>query len=126
MERDGRIDRDHNIRTAHFQLLQTETRKGKRFKFLKSLRKNPATMLQQSEYGWFAKHFLGEAPHSITAKHYAHEKYPLPLSHFFHVSPLSAVNVFPAVGAGRGLTLSPSIQYTSWIAASASQGCVSL
>jgi hypothetical protein len=28
-------------------------------------------MLYQSEYGRFAEHFLGEAPHSIANKHYA-------------------------------------------------------
>ncbi len=73
VERDGRIDRDNNIRTAYFQLLQTKPLKDKRFKSLKALRKTPATMLQQSAYGRFSEHFLGEAPHSITAKHYAHE-----------------------------------------------------
>ncbi len=74
VERNGRIDRDNNLRTAWFQLL-TEIMKlpKEQRKPLKSFRKTPSTMLQQSKYGRFAEHFLGEAPHSVTAKHYAHE-----------------------------------------------------
>jgi hypothetical protein len=37
------------------------------------LRKTAASTLQDSKYGRFAEHYLGEAPHSITTIHYAHE-----------------------------------------------------
>jgi hypothetical protein len=38
---------------------------------LKSLRKTPATMLENhAEFGRYAEYFLGEAPHSIASRHY--------------------------------------------------------
>ena len=49
-----------------------EISKTKR-KPLKSLRKTGATLLENSEYGRFSEHFLGEAPHSTASRHYAHK-----------------------------------------------------
>ena len=46
--------------------------KDKRKPF-KSLRKTGASLLENSQYGRFSEHFLGEAPKTIASRHYAHK-----------------------------------------------------
>jgi integrase len=40
---------------------------------LKSLRKTGASILENSQYGRFSEHYLGEAPKTIASRHYAHK-----------------------------------------------------
>ncbi len=70
-EKNGKFNRNNNIRTAYFQLQQQiEIPKDQR-KPLKSLRKTPASMLENHpEYGRYAEYFLGEAPSSVAGRHY--------------------------------------------------------
>lgn len=73
---DGIFWRDDNIKSSYWQLQtrQLKLKKGdKRRKPLKSFRKTGATLLEQSKYGRFAEHFLGEAPTTIANAHYAHQ-----------------------------------------------------
>jgi integrase len=71
--------RDDNIKSA-YQQLQTRILKLKKGdpkrKPLKSLRKTGASILEQSEYGRFSEHFLGEAPNTVSRKHYAVQNGP--------------------------------------------------
>jgi integrase len=70
----GKWWRDDNIKSEFFRLQSKQMKlpKGRR-KSLKSFRKTGASMLEQSQFGRFAEHYLGEAPHTITSKHYAHQ-----------------------------------------------------
>jgi integrase len=74
--KNDKLNRNSNIHSAYFQLvkgmkLPPEQRKG-----LKAFRKTGATMLEQSAYGRFTEHYLGEAPQTITSKHYSHKNGP--------------------------------------------------
>ena len=73
-DKDGKWKRNNNIKNSFFRLLvkQMKLPKDKR-KPLKSLRKTGATLLENSEYGRFSEHYLGEAPHSTASRHYAHK-----------------------------------------------------
>jgi hypothetical protein len=70
-EKDGKFNRNNNIRTAYFQL-QTKAKIPKdQRKPLKSMRKTSASMLEEHEsYGRYAEYFLGEAPSSVASRHY--------------------------------------------------------
>ena len=70
-EKNGVFSRNSNIKSSWFRLAQTAL--GDKKKPLKSLRKTPATILENSEYGRFAEHFLGEAPKTIASRHYTHK-----------------------------------------------------
>lgn len=73
-EKNGKFDRNSNIKTAYFQLVAVKLKIAKEDrKPLISLRKTPATMLENSQYGRFSEHFLGEAPHTTASRHYAHK-----------------------------------------------------
>jgi integrase len=49
------------------------TEERRRQKPLKSLRKTGASFLENSQYGRFSEHYLGEAPKTIASRHYAHK-----------------------------------------------------
>jgi len=71
--------RDDNIKSAYQQLQDRRLKLEKtdpRRKPLKSLRKTGASILEQSEYGRFSEHFLGEAPNTVSRKHYAVQNGP--------------------------------------------------
>jgi integrase len=70
-EKNGKFDRNNNIKSSWFRLVQTVL--GKKKKPLKALRKTPATILENSQYGRFAEHFLGEAPKTVASRHYTHK-----------------------------------------------------
>lgn len=76
-DKEGKWKRRNNIKSEFFRL-QHRTMKlsAKERKPLKSLRKTGATMLEQSVYGRFAEHYLGEAPSTIASKHYVHKNGP--------------------------------------------------
>lgn len=52
---------------------QEQTAAKQQRKPLKSLRKTGASMLENSQYGRFSEHYLGEAPKTIASRHYAHK-----------------------------------------------------
>jgi len=68
VEKNGKFSRISNIKCNFFRI----QRKTGIKKPLKSVRKTSASLLETHlEYGRYAEYFLGEAPSSITAKHYA-------------------------------------------------------
>ena len=71
---DGKWKRDNNVQTQFFKLQgeQMELPKEKR-KPWKSLRKTGATLIENSEYGRFSEHYLGEAPSTTASRHYSHK-----------------------------------------------------
>lgn len=71
-ETHGKFNRKTNIGSAWVELMRKAAWKKEDNKPpLKSLRKTPATMLENHlEYGRYAEYFLGEAPHSIASRHY--------------------------------------------------------
>jgi integrase len=52
---------------------EEQTTADRQRKPLKSLRKTGASMLENSQYGRFSEHYLGEAPKTIASRHYAHK-----------------------------------------------------
>lgn len=70
----GKFVRLDNIKSMFFRLqrdtlvLAKEDRKDWR-----SLRKTGASTIEQSKYGRFSEHYLGEAPKNITSRHYVHK-----------------------------------------------------
>ena len=63
----GKFNRINNVKCAIFRLRQRTGQK----KSLKYLRKTAASMLEgHLEYGRYAEYFLGEAPQSVTSRHY--------------------------------------------------------
>ena len=70
----GKWKRNNAVKCMFFRLLNNTMKlpKEKR-KPLKSLRKTGATMLENSAYGRFTEHYLGEAPSTTASRHYAHK-----------------------------------------------------
>jgi len=63
----GKFNLTNNVKCAIFRLRQRTGQK----KSLKYLRKTAASMLEgHLEYGRYAEYFLGEAPSSVTSRHY--------------------------------------------------------
>jgi integrase len=71
--KNGKLSRNQNIQFAYRRLQEKMKVEGEAKKGLKAFRKTGATILEQSPYGRFAEHYLGEAPQTITSKHYAHQ-----------------------------------------------------
>jgi integrase len=71
--KNGKLSRNQNIQFAYRRLQEKMKVTGKAKKGLKAFRKTGATLLEQSQYGRFAEHYLGEAPHTTASKHYAHK-----------------------------------------------------
>ncbi|MGO8748663.1 MAG: tyrosine-type recombinase/integrase [Thermoguttaceae bacterium] len=73
----GKWNRKNNVKTEYFRLQYRKLKlpKGER-KPLKSLRKTGATLLEQSIYGRFSEHYLGEAPSTMASRHYVHKNGP--------------------------------------------------
>ncbi len=72
-DKDGKWMRNNNIKNSFFRLLVRMKLPKEDRKPLKSLRKTGATLLENSKYGRFSEHFLGEAPHSTASRHYSHK-----------------------------------------------------
>lgn len=72
--KNDKLNRNSNIHSAYFQL-QRKVPEGMR-KGLKSLRKTGATTMNNGPHGSFAEHYLGEAPTTVSLKHYTHENGP--------------------------------------------------
>ncbi len=77
-DNDGKWGRKNNIKSAIFRLQRDvlELKDAKNRKPLKSFRKTGATFLEQSAYGRFTEHYLGEAPSTMASRHYAHKNGP--------------------------------------------------
>ena len=71
--KNGKSSRNQNIQCAYRRLQEKMKVTGMAKKGLKAFRKTGATLLEQSQYGRFAEHYLGEAPQTIASKHYAHK-----------------------------------------------------
>ena len=71
---EGKFCRLNAVKSALFHLQHDVMKLAKKDrKPLKSLRKTGATMLENSVYGRFSEHYLGEAPKTIASRHYAHK-----------------------------------------------------
>ena len=66
----GKLNRNSNIQSAYFQLQKKVPEAMRRG--LKTLRKTGASLLEQSAYGRFSEHYLGEAPKTTASRHYSH------------------------------------------------------
>jgi integrase len=71
--KNGKLSRNQNIQFAYRRLQEKMKVEGEAKKGLKAFRKTGATLLEQSQYGRFAEHYLGEAPSTIASRHYAHK-----------------------------------------------------
>jgi integrase len=70
-EKNGKFNRNNNVKTAYFHLWETKFKQTKGFKPFKTLRKTAASLLEtHKEYGRYAEYFLGETPRSIASRHY--------------------------------------------------------
>ncbi len=72
-EVDGKWKRNNAVKCSFFRLLNKMKLSKDKKKPLKSLRKTGATLLENSEYGRFSEHYLGEAPHTTASRHYSHK-----------------------------------------------------
>ena len=73
-DRGGKWKRNNAIKCMFFRLVNNTMKLPKEErKPLKSLRKTGATMLENSAYGRFTEHYLGEAPATTASRHYAHK-----------------------------------------------------
>jgi integrase len=77
-DKDGKWHRKNNIKGLFFQFQFRELglKKPEQRKPLKSFRKTGATLLEQSVYGRFSEHYLGEAPSTMASRHYVHKNGP--------------------------------------------------
>ena len=70
-EKNGKFNRNNNVKTAYFHLWETKFKQTKGFKPFKTLRKTAASSLEShKDFGRFAEYFLGEVPSSIAGRHY--------------------------------------------------------
>ena len=72
-KQNGKLSRNQNVQFAYRRLQEKMKVKGEAKKGLKAFRKTGATLLEQSVYGRFVEHYLGEAPQTIASRHYAHK-----------------------------------------------------
>ena len=70
--KNGKLSRNQNIQFAYRRLQEKMKVTGEAKKGLKAFRKTGSTTLEQSQYGRFSEHYLGEAPHTTASKHYSH------------------------------------------------------
>ena len=67
----GKYKKSDAIKNLYFRLQQNKLPKGTKKKPFKTFRKTAATKLEEhGQYGRYSEYFLGEAPSSITQKHY--------------------------------------------------------
>ena len=71
--KNGKMSSNQNIQFAYRRLQNKMKVKGEAKKGLKAFRKTGSTLLEQSTYGRFVEHYLGEAPQTIASRHYAHK-----------------------------------------------------
>ena len=71
--KNGKLSRNQNVQFAYRRLQEKMKVEGEAKKGLKAFRKTGATLLEQSIYGRFVEHYLGEAPQTIASRHYAHK-----------------------------------------------------
>jgi integrase len=71
--KNGKMSCNQNIQFAYRRLQEKMKVEGKAKKGLKAFRKTGSTLMEQSQYGRFAEHYLGEAPHTTASKHYIHK-----------------------------------------------------
>ena len=74
--KNGKLSRNQNIQFAYRRLQEKMKVTGEAKKGLKAFRKTGSTTLEQSPYGRFSEHYLGEAPHTTASKHYSHKNGP--------------------------------------------------
>ena len=72
----GKQNHKNNVKSAIFRLQYNGLgwKRAEQRKPLKTFRKTGATLLEQSEYGRFSEHYLGEAPQTVASRHYSHKK----------------------------------------------------
>lgn len=69
---DGKYRKSDAIKNLYFRLQRDELPEGMEHKPFKTFRKTSASRLEEHDkYGRYSEYFLGEAPSSITQKHYA-------------------------------------------------------
>ncbi len=71
--KNGKLSRNQNVQFAYRRLQEKMKVKGEAKKGLKAFRKTGSTLLEQSTYGRFVEHYLGEAPQTVASRHYAHK-----------------------------------------------------
>ncbi len=69
----GKLSRNQNVQFAYRRLQEKMKLKGEAKKGLKAFRKTGSTLLEQSVYGRFVEHYLGEAPQTVASRHYAYK-----------------------------------------------------
>ena len=74
VENDDKFVRLDNIKSMFFRLQRDKLELSKEDrKDWRALRKTGASEMEQSKYGRFSEHYLGEAPKNITSRHYVHK-----------------------------------------------------
>ncbi len=74
VEKDDKFVRLDNIKSMFFRLQRDKLELSKEDrKDWRALRKTGSSEMEQSKYGRFSEHYLGEAPKNITSRHYVHK-----------------------------------------------------
>ena len=74
VENDDKFVRLDNIKSMFFRLQRDKLELSKEDrKDWRALRKTGSSEMEQSKYGRFSEHYLGEAPKNITSRHYVHK-----------------------------------------------------